>query len=179
MPMAEPAPCSWCKAKWRYLVLVHADAKQLREQHRLLLLQILTTEALQRMPKESSVNPGQIREYCQSMWQQALTIDNDHSHRPESMTAPALAADTLPTASNAVGDRESQRQDIKMMARRLAKTGACVCLLCAGPILGSRQVDAAPAVSRLQSRSTSGSSTQPGSVLQNWDWSSVLDLPQY
>ena len=65
-----------------------------------------------------------------------------------------------------------------MMARRLAKTGACVCLLCAGPILGSRQIDTTQAVSRLQSRSTSGSSTHSTSsnvsARQNSVWDKLV-----
>ena len=106
--------CPLCEEEWRHLYRVHARSPSQKEAHETLLEQLLITHTLR---QEQYQNNGQTVPKtianCKAVWQDVLQKRD--------------------TADRSSGIRE--------FANRLYNWGACVCILCAVPILSKRQME--------------------------------------
>jgi hypothetical protein len=115
IPQDTTSNCHLCDTTWRHLFMIHVNDKLAPSAHQHLLQHVLTREALKRIGiKEHNKEHNTIVQKCNEVW--STIMQTRGPQEPTSLHDPLV---TLATA--------------------LYKWGACVCILCATPILADIQ----------------------------------------
>ena len=115
IPVATTSNCHLCDTTWRHLYMIHVNDKLAPSAHQKLLQHVLTREDLKCIrQKEHNREDNAIVQKCNEVWNTNL--------QKRGQKEPTTLHDPLVT-----------------LATALYKWGACVCLLCATPILSDIQ----------------------------------------
>ena len=115
IPQATTSNCHLCDTTWRHLFMIHVNDKLAPSAHQQLLQHVLTREALKRIClKEHNKEENAIVQKCNEVW--STTLQTRGQQEPTSLHDPLVS-----------------------LATALYKWGACVCILCATPILADIQ----------------------------------------